>query len=404
MAVLTLLSFTAVKWASKDITRTKNYTQILQATYIAEAGIHRALNYFNYTAAGTSPGEAANGFSDELDGSNWPAGTFTSIAIGADGGTYTVTAQDNNDDDSDTSVDADYSIVLTSTGAIDGITVTVEAVIYRPMFKSEHAILSEGGVKVAGSSTLITGTNGSVHTNSNFTQSGGPTVSAGATASGTCPGDQCNGSGVAEEYVPVVEPSDYESYADYIFNADGTIYAQGTVIDISGNTLFSKFSHNAQGWSVGNSSVVGTSIPNQATLYFKDDFKATSVGDAATPWEATLIVEKSIAWTGSAYIKNWKDPALTEDLQNLFLIAGNDIKMSSMQQDTQGLIACKDQASLSGGANLEGYVISNNLTTSDNTVNESETDVSGGITLTYNGDLPAPFLSDKVTVLAWQKT
>lgn len=405
MLMMTLLIFTAIKYASTDITRTENYTETRQATAIAEAGIHRALNFFNYDASGNSPGEVGNGFDDELDSSNWPAGTFTNIALG--GGTYSVAINDNSDGTA-TTTDADNTVILTSTGTISGVSVVIEAVIYRPLFKSQYAILSEGDVQIAGSSTTIQGSNGAVHTNSNFTQSGGPTIYGGANASGSCTGDQCNTSGAPAEYVPVIEPSDYEQYADYIFNSDGTIDQRNAdssiTTGVEGNAIFSQFSHNAQGWSVGNSAVVGTSIPNQANLYFKDDFKATSVGDSTTPWEVSLIVEKSIAWTGSAYVKNWKDTDLSPDLQNLFLVAGNDIKMSNMEQDTQGLIACKDQASLSGGANIEGYLISNNLTTSDNTVNGTETDGSGGLTLTYNGDMAAPVLSDKVSVLSWQQT
>ena len=56
MTVLSLLIFTAVKYSTTDITRTKNYTETLRATYIAEAGIHRALGYFNYDASGDQPG------------------------------------------------------------------------------------------------------------------------------------------------------------------------------------------------------------------------------------------------------------------------------------------------------------------------------------------------------------
>ena len=57
MTVLSLLIFTAVKYSTTDITRTKNYTETLQATYIAEAGIHRALGYFNYDASGDTRGK-----------------------------------------------------------------------------------------------------------------------------------------------------------------------------------------------------------------------------------------------------------------------------------------------------------------------------------------------------------
>ncbi len=409
MVVLTLLSFVAIKWASQDITQTKNYATTIQATYIAEAGINKALDYFNYTVTGASPGEVDNGFDDELsdnelNGSSWPAGTFNGIGIGADGGTYTVTVTDNNDGDGILTADVDNSVILTSTGTISGTTVSIEAVIHRPLFKSEHALLSEGDVTVSGGSN-ISGTNGSVHTNSSYTESGASTsVQDGATATGTCSGAGTCTASASVEYVPVIEPSDYESYADYIFNADGSIYAQGTVVDLSTNTLFSSFTHNNLGWKVQGNTTVGPNIPNQANLYFKDDFTATSVGDATTAWEVTLIVEKSIKWTGNAYIKNWEDPALTPDLRNLFLIAGNDISMSSMEQDTQGLIAAKDQASIAGGATLSGSIITNNTGTTDSTVTGTGTTLTGGITLVYNGDLYGPETSDKVAVLAWQKT
>ncbi len=408
MVVLSLLTYTTIQWSTKDITRTKDYAETRQATYIAEAGIHRALSYFNYDASGASPGEVSNGFDDELDGTNWPAGTFTNISIGSDGGTYSVVIQDNNDGDSDSDNDVDNSVILNSTGSINGVTATIEAVIYRPLFTSQYAILSEGPVTVAGNSTTITGSNGAVHTNSDFTQNGSPTIAQGSTASGACSGSTCTGSGVAQEYVPTVEPSDYEQYADYIFNSDGTIDQRNAdssiTTGVEGNSIFDKFSHNSQGWSVGNNAGIGTEVPNQAFLYFKDDFKSASIGSSGTPWETTIIVEKSIAWTGNAFITNWKDPDLTPDLRNLFLVAGNDIKISSLDQDTQGIIACKDQASLSGGANLEGSVITKNLTTDDNTVNGTETDGSGGLTITYNGDQVAPFLSNKVSVLSWQQT
>jgi|SaaInlStandDraft_6_1057023.scaffolds.fasta_scaffold36629_2 hypothetical protein len=410
LTILSLLIIAAIRWASDDITRTKNYVETRQATYIAEAGIQKALNYFNYDSSGNSPGEVSNGFDDELvGGSDWPTATFSNIALGSDGGTYTVTIDDNAEGDGDNDDDTDSSVILTSTGTISGVTATIEAVIYRPLFTSQFAILSEGDVKVAGSSTTITGTSGSVHTNSNFTQSGTPTISEGSSASGSCSGSTCDSAGGAStEYVPTFEPSDFEQYADYIFNNDGTIDQRNAdssiTTGVEANSIFDGFSHhNTQGWSVG-SSAIGTEIPNQAFLYFKDDFKAQSIGSSGTPWEITLVVEESIAWTGNAYISNWKDPDLTPDLQNLFLIAENDIKINSLDQDTQGIIACKDQASLSGGANIEGSLITKNLTTSDNTVNGTETDGSGGLTITYNGDVVTPALSNKVSILSWQET
>jgi len=76
-----------------------------------------------------------------------------------------------------------------------------------------------------------------------------------------------------------------------------------------------------------------------------------------------------------------------------------------MDQDTTGVIACKDQFDISGGANLTGYIIGNNLTTNDQTtVNGTESSAKGGVTITYNGDIVAPVLSNKVSLLSWQET
>ena len=54
MLMMTLLTFTAIKYASTDITRTENYTESLQATAIADAEIPWAVNYFNYVSDGKS--------------------------------------------------------------------------------------------------------------------------------------------------------------------------------------------------------------------------------------------------------------------------------------------------------------------------------------------------------------
>ena len=411
MVVLTVLSFVAIQYASVDIKRTKDYTKTRQAVHIAEAGIHRALNYFNYDASGNSPGEVSNGFDDELvGGADWPSATFTNISLGSGGGTYTVTIADNADGTA-TTTDADNSVILTSTGTISGVTATLEAVIYRPLFKSQYAILSDGDVKVAGNSTSISGTNGAIHTNSDFTQSGSGTISGGVTASGECDESTCTAENVAEEFVPVIEPSDYEQYADYIFNADGTVYQQGSTTDLclksGGGTctaaFLGAFKFNSSGWSISGETI-GTNLPDQVNLYFKDDFTATSIGSSGNPWTATVVTEKSIAWTGNAYVNNYKDSSDSVDIQNLFLVAGNDIKVSSMEQNTTGLIAAKDQVSLGGGATLEGYIIANDLTGDDNTVNSRITDASGGVTLVYNGDIVAPVLSNKVSLLSWQET
>ena len=58
-----------------------------------------------------------------------------------------------------------------------------------------------------------------MHSNGDVTQTGGPTVEEGASATGGCGGSDCS-SGASEEFVPVIEPSDYEQYAYYILVHD----------------------------------------------------------------------------------------------------------------------------------------------------------------------------------------
>ena len=117
--------------------------------------------------------------------------------MGSGGGTYSVVIKDNADGDADTSADVDKNVVLTSTGTINGVTATVEAYIYRPQFKSKFALLSEGDIDINGNSTTIAGSNGAVHSNGDVTQTGGPTVEEGASATGSCGGSDCS-SGASE--------------------------------------------------------------------------------------------------------------------------------------------------------------------------------------------------------------
>ena len=67
LMVFALLIVGSTRMASQDITRTRTYKHDREAFYIAEAGIQRAVNFFNYDGAGNSPGASANGFDDELD-------------------------------------------------------------------------------------------------------------------------------------------------------------------------------------------------------------------------------------------------------------------------------------------------------------------------------------------------
>jgi hypothetical protein len=420
MLLLTLLIFTSIKWASTDITRTNNYTEILQATHIAEAGIHRALNYFNYDASGNSPGEVSNGFDDELvGGADWPTGTFDDIGLGGDGGTYTVLVKDNSDGDSDLTADVDKSVILTSTGIVDGGTAEIEAVIYRPLFKTDNAITTEGSLTINGNPT-IAGTNGSVHTNVDLSLTGNPSISETATATGTLTTTGSptvsggSSSGAANEDIPTVTISDYLSTSDYVLTSDGRVEnPPGTTIHtFSSDGKWSSggpgCTGGGKGWdyNVGPPVVwdLGDDCGEEGNYYVEGSIKISgNPGSPSDAWDVSLIAEEHIDVSGNPNFDNFQDPADSEDIQNIFMMAGTDIAWSGNPSNSiQGLVYAGEQIEISGNISFNGFIIAADASATDGTVTENK--ISGNPTITYNGDVVSPFLSSKVSILSWQKT
>jgi Tfp pilus assembly protein PilX len=416
LVALGALAIVSTQWSSQDIARTAEYYKSREAFYIAEAGIEEALNLLNYIDASggdeSSPGVeiAAGGFDNVLtDFITNNASNLTNASFG--GGTYSVTVTDNDDGDSDTTDDDDNNLILTSTGTKGDETVTLEAVIVRRIFKGDNAITTEGDLGGNGSFT-ITGTNGSIHSNNSVTVSGGSaTITEGATASGSCTGTGCVAGGVAPEDIPIVEPSDFKSFADYVLNDDGTIeeVSSGDIYTFTnpgggnwststtgdGNTKFGglSYSNSQDRWSAGSSDITN------GIFYIEGDFKTTGCPPG---WETTIIAEGYIDFGGNADVVNYKDASDTKDIQDLFLVAGTDIEFSGNPSNTvQGFLAAKEQISVSGSVTLEGAIVAADASNTESLVTGNS--IGGSLTITYNGDIVAPFLGNKVTVIAWQE-
>ncbi len=406
--VLGLMGAVGAQWALQDVKRSGDYVKSRQAFAIAETGLHEAVNFFNYDSTGGSPGAASNGFDDELDGSNWPS-SFSGAAYG--NGTYTVTLADNNDNDGDPQDDIDHTVILTASGTRNGVTQTVEAVILRPTYKANNAITTNGNLTGGGSFT-VQGTNGSIHSNTDFDQSGGSgSATQGATATGTCTGSVCTSSGAVEEAIPVLEPSDYFSLAQYVLRNNGKIEDEtlsttymshggcwkldGIPADpCSGDPKFGDVSRTGAGlWKI-NGSVVADGI-----YYVEGDVSVLGTPD---PWQTTIIADGYIDFGGNAEVVNYQGGP-TPDIDNLFLVAGTDLEFSgNPSNQIQGIMAAKEQIDISGTVNLNGYIVSANVADAENLVSP-DSSISGSLTVTYNGDVVAPMLSDKVVVLAWQE-
>jgi hypothetical protein len=218
LIVLSLLILVGAKWASLDITRTKNYTKTRQAFYVAETGIEVAMNYLNYDNTGVAgSGAGADGFEDELAdaptfGTNWPAATFQNIAY--NDGIFTVTMTNNNDNGACGNLDCDDTVILTSTATKRGRTSTIEAIVYRGKGESNHAFIANKDVVLNGNATV----NGGAHTNADAELNGGPTISPSITASGACtPADpQCDDNNVPTQFIPNLDMEDFKDLADVV--------------------------------------------------------------------------------------------------------------------------------------------------------------------------------------------
>ncbi len=401
--VLILLMAVGTQYASQDVKRTARYKKSREAFYIAETGIQNAINFFNYDAAGDSPGEAGNGFDDEIDGSNWPA-SFNNISFG--GGTFTVTASDNDDNDGDTDDDIDHTIVLTSTATRNGVTATIEALVNRPTFTPGSAITTKGDLTGSGSFT-VSGACGSIHTNSGFNQSGvSGTASQGTTASGNCSGASCTASGAAEQPIPIVNVTDYRTYAHYILRSDGTIEEQstGNVYTNSGpnwtwsttgdgNALFGDISRPGGLWKVN-----GTNVAD-GIFYVEGDI---NVLGSPSPWNTTIISEGYIDVGASPDMTNFQGGP-SPDIDQLFLVAETDLEFAGNPSNTiTGMMYAGEQMSISGTVDLVGYVISADKFDAENLVTP-ESSISGSLTVTYDCSGSSPFFSDHISILSWQQ-
>lgn len=434
LLVLGLLVTFSSQWSALDIKRTADYKKSRGAFYVAEAGLQDAINHLNYDAAGNSPGAAKNNFQTALNG-NWPV-EFTN-GISYNGETYTVAIQDNQNDEpaNDPAVDGDQTVIAMATGTFKDRTATIEAVLHLPRYINDGAVVVEDSITANGSGD-IEGIASSLHSNDSVNLGGSVDIDGGATAVNTCnagsTSNACNaGDGFYKE-LPVFEPALFKSYADYLFTATGTIVDQNTgdiyvksgaswKLDPPGpgplgaaNPELNGFSFTTAGlnpgWGLAGSNLPydavsnpSGDIPNNKFLYFEDNFIVNGqLGSAAFPWTVTLVAEKDLWFTGSTYILNCTTCGPDETVQNLFLVAGQDINSQTFELDLTGIIVAKEHIWLGGNVQLLGYVQANNVKPFQSSL-VTGNKLSGGFSVTYDTELAAPVTENKVRVLTWRE-
>ena len=113
-------------------------------------------------------------------------------------------------------------------------------------------------------------------------------------------------------------------------------------------------------------------------FYVEENFSTTG---SPAGWQTTIIAEGYINFGGNADIANYKDASDTVNIQNLFLVVGTDIEFSVNPSNTiQGMMAAKEQVSISGTVSLEDFLIAVDTDTSENLVTGNTISVSLTVT------------------------
>ncbi|MZH05846.1 MAG: hypothetical protein F3743_10675 [Nitrospinae bacterium] len=247
----------------QDMERGERYTQTREAFYIAEAGIQSAMNYLNYDENGDSPGDAGRGFTEVL--ANFESDHSDDLNnFDFGGGTYTVTVRDNDEYDEDPATDLDNTIILSSTGVKEGRSITIEAVIQNGIYRNRHAITSGNNFKIEGNPT-VRGNLGSIHSNADVIGVSS-NVEQGIFAVGECE-EGCE-SGVVSQEIPLANPADFSSYANFILTANGDITdTQGEDVDIA--------EHQLENWTFSNSGWELEGCSGHGMFYSETDVRVT---------------------------------------------------------------------------------------------------------------------------------
>jgi len=396
LLMVTVLSIVGVNAAKGNVAQQRmanNYRFAIEAMNNAEAGITSTINQINDGELG------ANGFDDELDpngdGDTSDRMTFT-VVDQATNVAYVVVMVDDDDGDGNLASDSNDIVRLVSQGISHiGSTRTVNVRIKAEAgggggFSIEQAILAEEAITFSGNSEYC-GTTNDIHSNDEIYQSDHPTTSGLISAVGQVNGGSPQGGGSTQSYadvvdIPVVDPSMFEEYADYIFQSSGKIYnAAGTRV---ATNEYGNWKFGGDKWTTeGDDNVLG------GMLYFKGSHGNVNVGSNpgsnSDPWVVSILADGYIEISGNPVIDNYKDPDDPESVQAILFMSGTDIKINGNPGQTySGLIAAHEQFSVSGNPTIQGAIIAEGAASTDSMVEENE--VSGDMQLCYDGSFVFP--------------
>jgi len=212
------------------------------------------------------------------------------------------------------------------------------------------------------------------------------------------PGGSVGGTGAGGQSaipIPLLDPVDYEPYADYVLDSNGDVYdATGTFVSSS---PWNGWTYTSPLWQKGGPIAV------DASLYIEGNVEiAGNAGSPGTPWYITIVATGYIKVSGSLTIANKKNPADPVDIRNLFFVAGTDIKYNgNATQIIDGMIYAVDQTEISGNPIINGAVLAYNATSVEPLVTSNT--VTGSVILNYGCGLTIPSGSVDIEVISWNE-
>lgn len=378
MTIMTGLGAMAITLTTFDSEITAKDRSTTQAFYLAEGGVQHAIALLK------APGGADNGLNDELTGNSGVM--LNDVALG--GGTYTVTALDNNDD-LDQMADSDGRIFLRSVGRQNGaVSIVQVAVSAMAGGVALGGIITEDDLAVSGDAN-VTGSCGHVHANGDIDVSGNPTIAQDLTAQGTVSvgGSPAVGGSITShasaQNIPYFDPTAYASYASYQLRNDGRVYdhSGALVADATASPWYGWLydaggrDNGAGKWDLSSDHTV------DGMLYLEGDVTVSSNDPA---WETTLVATGAIELSGNFSVTNYQNVSHPQGVQNLLFIAGLDLKINGNPSQTwaEGVMAAGEQIGVSGNPALAGALIASDVSHTSPTIVKNE--ISGTLGLTCN--------------------
>ena len=407
LILLTGVGLTSLAAFGVNRGQSQNLVSTKQAFQLADAGIQYAEKYLNQhqilwsTYASPTPQTLI------------PSTTLTGL------GTFTVSVQDGGNG----------SLQVTSTGtASNNAQAVITGLVVLGPYVPEDAVTVDQDLTISGNATLA-GSNGGVHANGNLTISSSPVISTNAiayfnyTATGTP-----NVTGVAAgsqtiAAIPLMQASMFSASRDYLLSWDGYVYSGSNLTQPlpMPNGLWNCWSFSSttsvqkkkKKKHVSLSGPTGPAIwtlscPStiNGTLYFETDVSIpTSLGTTQAPWITTLIAEGSIDLTAQSLIARAPtsaDGALFKaGTQNFLFISDEDIHIGSLSGGNfTGVVAAYEQVNIEGNPTMYGYVVAQDGANGSGLVTADS--VSGGLSLTYNGDLSIPTFLKTAQIKTWK--